>query len=222
MIRAVLFDVDGTLMDNNLLHIQAWKEAFRPYRDFDDAELLRYVGMGSDTYIQSLAPDLDLATREAIRDHKREIYKELGAKAAPFPGAKAALDEARRRGLSIALASSANRVEIERYIALMGIAPMIAAITTASDVTRTKPDPDLFLASLSKLDVAPREAFVVGDTPYDVMAASRAGLPTIGVLSGGVAKATLEAAGAFMVLGGVGELADRFGEVISRLEAGLA
>lgn len=219
MIRAVLFDVDGTLMDNNLLHIQAWKEAFKPYRAFDDAQLLRYVGMGSDTYIQSLAPDLDLATREAIRNHKREIYKVLGAKAAPFPGAKAVLDESHRRGLSIALASSANRVEIERYIAMMGIAPLISAITTASDVTRTKPDPDLFIASLEKLEVTPREAFVVGDTPYDVQAASRAGLPTIGVLSGGLAQATLEAAGAFMVLSDVGELAARLDEVIKLIEA---
>jgi HAD superfamily hydrolase (TIGR01509 family) len=219
VIRAVLFDVDGTLMDNNLLHIQAWKEAFKPYRAFDDAQLLRYVGMGSDTYIQSLAPDLDLATRETIRNHKREIYKVLGAKAAPFPGAKAVLDESHRRGLSIALASSANRVEIERYIAMMGIAPLISAITTASDVTRTKPDPDLFIASLEKLEVTPREAFVVGDTPYDVQAASRAGLPTIGVLSGGLAQATLEAAGAFMVLSDVGELAARLNEVIKLLEA---
>jgi HAD superfamily hydrolase (TIGR01509 family) len=219
VIRAVLFDVDGTLMDNNLLHIQAWKEAFRPYRAFDDAELLRYVGMGSDTYIQSLAPDLDRATREAIRNHKREIYKEIGTKAAPFPGAKAVLDATHQRGLSIALASSANRVEIERYVAMMGIAPLIAAITTASDVTRTKPDPDLFIASLEKLGLAPREAFVVGDTPYDVQAASRAGLPTIGVLSGGLAQATLEAAGAFMVLSDVGELAARLDEVLRRLEA---
>lgn len=218
MIRAVLFDVDGTLMDNNGLHVQAWKEAFKPYKDFDTAELFRYVGMGSDTYVQSLAPELDPAGREAIRDRKREIYKEIGAKAAPFAGAKAALDAAHRKGLAIALASSANRVEIDRYVGLMGIAPLISAITTATDVKRTKPDPDLFLAALDKLGVPPAEAFVVGDTPYDVQAASRAGMPTVAVLSGGFAGPTLEAAGAVMVLKDVGELAARFDEVVSWLE----
>jgi len=218
VIRAVLFDVDGTLMDNNLLHVQAWQEAFKPYHPFSEAELLRYVGMGSDTYVKSLTPNLPPETREAIRNHKRELYKTLGAKAAPFPGAKAALEEARRRGLAIALASSANRVEIERYVKLMDIASLISAMTTASDVTRTKPDPDLFLAALEKLEVSPAEAFVVGDTPYDVQAASKAGMPTVAVLSGGLTQATLEAAGAFMVMKDVGELAERFDEVLARLE----
>ena len=217
MIRAVLFDVDGTLMDNTPLHVQAWKEAFRAYKDFDEAELLRYVGMGSDTYIESLAPDLDPASREAIRNRKREIYREIGANVVPFAGAKAALEAAHRRGLAIALASSANRVEIERYVALMGIAPLIAAMTTASDVKRTKPEPDLFLAALAQLGVSPREAFVVGDTPYDIQAASRAGMPALGVLSGGFAGPTLEAAGAFMVLRDVGELAERFDEILADL-----
>lgn len=218
MIRAVLFDVDGTLMDNNQLHIQAWKEAFKPYKDFDEAELLRYVGMGSDTYVQSLAPELDPAGREAIRDRKRAIYKVIGAKAAPFAGARAALDAAHQKGLAIALASSANRVEIERYVALMGVAPMLSAMITASDVARTKPEPDLFLAALDKLNVSPAEAFVVGDTPYDVQAASQAGMPTVAVLSGGFAGPTLEAAGAVMVLQDVGELAERLDEVVSWLE----
>ncbi|MNK83815.1 Pyrophosphatase PpaX [compost metagenome] len=217
MIRAVLFDVDGTLMDNNPLHVQAWKEAFRPYKDFDETELLRYVGMGSDSYIQALAPDLDPASREAIRNRKREIYRDIGANVAPFAGSKAALETAKRRGLAIALASSANRVEIERYVAIMGIAPLIAAMTTASDVKRTKPEPDLFLAALAQLSISPAEAFVVGDTPYDVQAASRAGMPTIGVLSGGFTGPTLEAAGAVMVLRDVGELAERFDEVLAEL-----
>jgi membrane protein len=218
VIRAVLFDVDGTLMDNNALHVQAWKEAFSPYKAFEDAELLRYVGMGSDTYVQSLAPELDADARQAIRDRKRELYRTLGAQAAPFIGARPALEAARQRGLAIALASSANRVEIERYVALMGIESLIAAITTASDVARTKPEPDLFLAALSKLQVSPREAFVVGDTPYDVQAASKAGMPTVGVLSGGFAGATLEAAGAILIVQDVGELAARFDDVLSRLE----
>ena len=218
MIRAVLFDVDGTLMDNNQLHIQAWKEAFKPYKDFDEAELLRYVGMGSDTYVQSLAPELDPAGREAIRDRKRAIYKVIGAKAGPFAGARAALDAAHQKGLAIALASSANRVEIERYVALMGVAPMLSAMITASDVARTKPEPDLFLAAMDKLNVSPAEAFVVGDTPYDVQAASQAGMPTVAVLSGGFAGPTLEAAGAVMVLQHVGELAERLDEVVSWLE----
>ena len=218
MIRAVLFDVDGTLMDNNFLHVQAWQEAFKPYHPFSEAELMRYVGMGSDTYVHSLTPHLSQDTREAIRDRKREIYKAIGAKAQPFPGAKTALEEAQRRGLAIALASSANRVEIDRYVQLMGIDAMLSAVTTASDVTRTKPDPDLFLAALSKLGVSASEAFVVGDTPYDVQAASKAGMPTIGVLSGGFAQPTLEASGALMVLKDVGELAERFDEVIAQLE----
>lgn len=217
MIRAVLFDVDGTLMDNNRLHIQAWQEAFRPYQAFDEAELLRYVGMGSDTYVKSLTPDLPLSTREAIRDRKRELYRAIVADASPFPGSRTALEEAHRRGLAIALASSANRVEIDRYVQRMGIAHLIGAVTTASEVSRTKPDPDLFLAALEKLGVAAQEAFVVGDTAYDVQAASRAGMPAIAVLSGGLPQATLEAAGAFMVLKDVGELAARFDEVLARL-----
>lgn len=218
MIRAVLFDVDGTLMNNNGLHVQAWKEAFKPYKDFDDAELFRYVGMGSDTYIASLAPELDLATREAIRDRKRTLYRVIGAEAAPFPGSKQALTTARAHGLKIALASSANQVEIRRYISELGIAPLLDAVITASDVAKTKPEPDLFLAALAKLDLPASEAFVVGDTPYDVQAASKAGLPTIGVLSGGFSRETLEGAGALRVLQDVGELADRFDEILAQLQ----
>lgn len=219
MIRAVLFDVDGTLMDNNRHHVQAWKEAFRPYKDFDDAELFRYVGMGSEPYVASLAPDLDPSARQAIRDRKREIYRVLGAEVAPFAGAKAALEAAQRRGLAIALASSANRADIDRYITRMEIAPLVSAITTASDVKRTKPDPDLFLAALAKLGVSAEEAFVVGDTPYDVQAATMAGLPTVAVLSGGFPGSTLEAAGAVMVLKDVGELAERFDAILETLAA---
>lgn len=217
MIRAVLFDVDGTLMDNNLLHIKAWQEAFAPYHAFSDAELLRYVGMGSNDYIARLAPHLPQETRDAIRERKRERYRTLGSQARPFPGTKRALEAAKRRGLAIALASSAHRNEIERYIDLLGIEDHLSAVITASDVTHTKPHPELFLKALETLGVSPEEALVVGDTPYDVQAASRAGMPAIGVLSGGVARPTLEAAGAFMVLTDVGELAERFDEVLAKL-----
>lgn len=217
MIRAVLFDVDGTLMDNNTLHIQAWKEAFRPYKHLDEPELLKHVGKGSESYIKSLAPELTASDQAAIRDSKRALYREIGAAAAPFPGAQAALREAHRRGLAIALASSANRTEIDRYVGLMGIDDLVSAVVTASDVARTKPDPDLFLAALAKLDVPPHAAFVVGDTVYDVLAARAAGMPTIAVLSGGLPREALESAGAYAVLRDVGELAERFDEILSNL-----
>lgn len=219
MIRAVLFDVDGTLMDNNLLHVRAWKEAFAPYRALDEAELLSFIGMGSDLYVRKLAPNLDEASRQAIRDRKRALFTDIARDARPFPGTSEVLDQARRRGLKVALASSASGHEVRRYVDAMGIADVVDAITTASDVTETKPAPDLFLAALSKLGVPATDAFVVGDTPYDAMAASRAGMRTVGVLSGGFAAATLETAGAFLVLQDVGELARRFDEILEALQA---
>jgi HAD superfamily hydrolase (TIGR01509 family) len=183
---AILFDIDGTLVDSNEAHVTAWSEAFRQHSyDFDRETIHDQVGKGGDNLVPSLVPDAPAEVQEAIENLHAEIYKRdhLG-KVQPFPGARDLLLRTRDAGKKVLLASSASKSELDHYVRLLDAEQIIDGATSKDDVAHSKPCPDIFEAAVRKAGVEPSEALVIGDTPYDILAARRTGVDTIALRSG--------------------------------------
>ena len=211
--EAVLFDVDGTLVDTNDLHAAAWREAFREFGiDIPLGEVRWQIGKGGDNLIPALLPDLAEAERKRIEDHRSALFKrDYLPSAAPFPGVRALFERLAADGIRIVLASSSNADEVGFYRGLIGASDLIEAATSKDDVDRSKPCPDIFEAAVGKVAPLPRERIVVvGDSPWDVKAACRAGLRAIGFLSGGFPAEALTEAGAFALYDGPADLLARY------------
>ncbi|WP_166037431.1 HAD family hydrolase [Sphingosinicella sp. YJ22] len=213
-LRAILFDLDGTLVDTNELHVEAWDRAFRAHgHEFTRERIHGQIGKGGDNLLPSLLPDASEEELEAIDERHGEIYKEeLMPTARPFPRATDLLGRARDGGLKVVLASSAGGEEIDHYEELLG-KHLISFTTGKDDVESSKPCPDIFEAALEKGGLKPEEAIVVGDTPYDVLAAKRAGLECIALLSGGFSDEELRAAGAVAIYRDAADLLDNWDEL---------
>ncbi|BAU92958.1 HAD superfamily hydrolase [Methylorubrum populi] len=198
-VKAVVFDIDGTLLDSVDLHARAWVEAFAHFGiETEEAEVRHQIGKGGDQLLPVFV-DADRLAREgkAIEDYRSDLFKRAYlSQAKPFPAVRALLSHVRDAGQTVALASSGKADEVENYQKILGITDLVDVVTTSDDADRSKPHPDIFEAVLEKLPGLQKEAvMVVGDTPYDAQAAARAGLSTIGVLCGGFAEAELSAAG---------------------------
>jgi len=200
-ITTLLFDIDGTLVDSNDYHARAWQEVFREAgHDLPIDMIHDQVGKGGDNLVPSLLPDLSEAEQERIAKGHGPRYGELYIdKVRPFPKARDLLARARQEGLTVALATSANPEELDHYVDLLDARDLIDLTTSKGDVETTKPAPDIFAAAVKKAGVAPDQALVIGDTPYDVLAARRAGVATIALLSGGFTEEDLRAAGAVAI-----------------------
>lgn len=208
-IKAVFFDIDGTLVDSNDQHVLAWQEAFEEmgYRFSTDA-IHAQVGKGADNLVPTLLPGLDPEKAEQLGTRSGEIFKAkyLGA-VQPFEGAHDLLARVKAAGQKVVLATSASGEERDHYLGLLDAHELVEASTSADDVEHTKPAPDIFLAALKK--VAPlgaEEVIVVGDSPYDIEAAARAGMAAVGLRSGKFAEATLADAGAVRIYDDVAAL----------------
>jgi HAD superfamily hydrolase (TIGR01509 family) len=193
---AVLFDVDGTLVDNSYFHAVAWWRAVRELGELVPmARLHRLVGMGGDQYVQALFhrdwPEL----REAHSRQVAPFYDEMVA----VPRAGDLLRAVRDHGLRVVFASSASAGELDRLRRIVGADEAVDEVVSASDVEASKPAPDIFQVALRKAAVDPGRAIAVGDTRWDVEAAGRSGLACIGVLTGGWSREELERAGAAAV-----------------------
>ncbi len=210
-LRAILFDLDGTLVDTNDMHVEAWQRAFRDHgHDFDRAQIHGQIGKGGDNLVPSLLPDAGEDERDAIDGRHGDIYKgELMPTARPFPCASDLLRRAKDAGLKVVLASSAGSEEVDHYVGLLG-KDLISFTTGKDDVDASKPCPDIFEAALEKGGLKPDEAIVIGDTPYDVLAAKRAGLDCIAVLSGGFREEYLRSAGAVAIYRDAADLLDHW------------
>ena len=199
MVTAVIFDVDGTLVDSNDLHAAAWRDAFRRFgKEVPWDKLRRNIGKGSDQYLPCfLSPGEVGAIGEALAKNKSEIYrKNYFPQARPFPGVRQLLERIRRDGARTALATSAEREELQAMRQLLDIEDLLNAQTSAADAERSKPAPDIFAAALAQLGNPPaQDVLVVGDTPYDVQAARQLGLATIGLLCGGFNEEELRRSG---------------------------
>ena len=203
MTKAVIFDIDGTLIDTVDLHASAWVEALKHF-GFDIAfeDMRSQIGKGGDQILHGLLPPDVIEQRgEEIKDFRGELFKrDYLAKARPFPGVRNLFERIRASGRRAVLASSGTGEEVEQYKEIAGIADLIDSATSSDDADRSKPFPDIFQAALAKLSpLRPEEAVVVGDTPYDAEAARNAGVKTVGVLSGGFTEQALREAGCIAV-----------------------
>lgn len=206
MLRAAIFDMDGTLIDSNDLHAEAWNEIFRRFGvELPHERIRAQIGKGGDNLLPALLPP-DLLARhgEEMEEARKQLFRDdYLPRVKPFPGVRELFEGLRASGARIVLASSAAAEELDSHKQLLGIAALIDGETSADDVEHSKPCPDIFAAALEKLaDVNPDEAVVVGDTPYDMQAAARVGLRAVGVRSGGFPSEQLLESGAAALFDG--------------------
>jgi HAD superfamily hydrolase (TIGR01509 family) len=216
MMKAVIFDIDGTLIDSVDLHARAWQEAFRHFgREIPFAEVRHQIGKGGDQLLPVFFTKEELAEFGAeLEKYRGDLFKrEYLPRVRPFPKVRELFERIRADGKQIALASSAKEDELKVYKKIAHISDLVAEQTSADDAEKSKPYPDIFQAALAQLDdVTPVEAIVVGDTPYDAEAAGKAGLRTIGVLCGGFPEAELRAAGCIRIYRDPADLLARYDE----------
>ncbi len=204
---AVLFDIDGTLVDSNYLHTVAWHRAFgEAGAEVPMWRIHRSIGMDGDTLVRTLAPGLDDEAAATASDRHSRLYLERADEPALLPGAREILHQLHDAGLRVVLATSAPRDELSRLRELLDSESVLYAVTDAEDVETAKPDPAIVRIALDRAGVRPERAVFVGDTVWDVRACADLGVPAIGVLSGGISRDELEADGAAYICDDVAHL----------------
>lgn len=196
---AVLFDVDGTLVDSNAAHASAWVEAFADHDIVVDvAHVRRCIGMGGDKLmpaVSGLQDDSPLGRSIAKRRHRLFADRFL-PHITPFRDAARLVTEIKRRGHTVVVASSAQRDEVDPLLAIAGVGALMDAVTSSDDADASKPDPDILCAAMRHARVSARQAVMIGDTPYDVEASRRAGIAVIAFRCGGWSDEDLTGAAA--------------------------
>lgn len=208
--KGVLFDVDGTLIDSSYIHTIAWWQAFRQAGfDVPMARIHRCVGMGGQRLVDHLLPDgRDKAIDGTVMSAHSGIFGTYWPSLRAFGGARNLLAQCYESGLAVALASSAKDEDLKALRSTLAADSFIQAATSANDAKESKPEPDILEAALRALGLAATDVVYVGDAVWDVLAANRLGIPTIGVTCGGTSEAELREAGAVEVYEGPGELLD--------------
>jgi phosphoglycolate phosphatase-like HAD superfamily hydrolase len=203
MLRAVIFDVDGTLVDSVDLHARSWQQAFRHVgREVPLEKIRSQIGKGSDQIIPMfLSPEEARQVGPGVDDYRSGLFlKEYLPQVRPFEGTRELFLRLKSDRVQTALASSAKGQELETYKRLAAIENLVDVETAAEEVQQTKPAPDIFAAALRKLgNPAPESVLVVGDTPYDAEAAGKLRLGTIGLLCGGFPEKDLRDAGCIAI-----------------------
>ncbi len=196
MNRAALFDVDGTLVDSNGLHAEAWRIAFAHFgHDVPRAAIRAQIGKGGDNLIPALLPNLSAAQRDEIDEWRGTLFKrDFLPRVTPFPGVRSLFERLAADGWRIVLASSGGAEEVAFHLGLTGAADLVFGTTSRDDAAHSKPCPDIFAAALEKAGADAADAIVVGDTPYDVAAAGKIGVRAIGLLCGGFSERDLAGA----------------------------
>jgi HAD superfamily hydrolase (TIGR01549 family) len=213
---AAILDIDGTLVDTNYHHAIAWYRAFRAHGlVLPIWRIHRHIGMGGDQLVPALAGQrFAAADGDKVREAEAGLYRELIDEVEPMDGARELIAGIRQLKGLVVLASSAKEEEVEHYLDLLDARQIVDAWTTSADVEATKPEPDLVLAALRKVEA--EDGVMVGDTPWDVAAARRAGLETLAVLTGGFSAAELRESGAADVFESVRELCERIDDMPPR------
>jgi phosphoglycolate phosphatase-like HAD superfamily hydrolase len=200
---AFIFDIDGTLVDSNELHVDSWDRAFRRFgKQFPREKLRAQIGKGTDQYLpEFLTPDEIERFGKELDDYRSDLFrKEYLPKVRPFPKVRELFQRIRNDDKRIMLASSGKKADTKYYVELLNIGDFIAGCVSGDDADHSKPAPDIFAASLEKLGgISPADAVTVGDTRFDVEAAGKAGLKTIALLCGGTSELVLRKAGAIAI-----------------------
>ncbi len=209
MPQAAIFDIDGTLVDSVDLHALSWHEAFAEFGHQVTFEQARsQIGKGGDQLLPMFLSEAELEKQgEDIETFRSKLFKsKYLPMVRPFSAVPELLRRVRDAGLKVAAASSAKKDELEVYLELIGIAGLVDVSTTSEDAERSKPAPDIFQVALKKLGLDGGDAVAIGDTPYDAQAAGKAGIATIGMLSGGFTEDDLRKGGCIAVYPGPGAL----------------
>ena len=212
--KGVLLDIDGTLLDSNDAHAMSWVDALEEHGlhglavTFESVRPL--IGMGGDKLLAKIAKiDHESKEGEAISKRRRAIFEtRYLPQLVPFEGVRTLLERVRAEGLRRVVATSASREELEGLLRQAGVIDLIDDEATASDAERSKPDPDIIHAAIARAELPPRELVMLGDTPYDVDAARKAGVRVIAFRTGGWKDADLE--GAAAIYDGPSELLAEF------------
>jgi HAD superfamily hydrolase (TIGR01509 family) len=215
--RALIFDLDGTLVDTVYAHVFAWQRAFAEVGlPIDGWRIHRRVGMSGGLFARAAAREIGrpLSEREteAIQQRHGALYREVLPERRPLPGAVELLDELREEGIPYGIATSGRRPEIDASLEALGVSED-TVIVERGHVARAKPEPDLFLTCAERLGVAAADCYVVGDAVWDLLAARRAGMLSVGLLSGGYGEDELTRAGAFRVYRDTAELRESLDEL---------
>ena len=201
--RALIFDLDGTLIDTVYAHVFAWQQALAEAGlPIEGWRIHRRIGMSGGLFTRAVAREagrpLSDDEAESIQQRHGALFRELLPERRPLPGAVELLAFLRAEGISHGIATSGRHPEIDESLRVLGV-PAGTVVVDRGDVLRAKPEPDLFLACAERLGIQPSECYVVGDAVWDLLAARRAGMLSVGLLTGGYGEDELGRAGAFRV-----------------------
>jgi HAD superfamily hydrolase (TIGR01549 family) len=216
-VRALIFDLDGTLVDTVYVHVFAWQRALEEAGlPIEGWKIHRRIGMSGGLFTRAVAREvgrpLSSDEAEAIQRRHGEVFRELLPARRPLPGAFELLAELRETKIPHGIGTSGRRPEIDASLEALGVGPE-TLVVARGDVGRAKPEPDLFIACAERLAVPPAECYVVGDAVWDLLAARRASMLSIGLLSGGYGEDELIRAGAFRVYRDPEELRESLDEL---------
>ncbi len=211
--KAVLFDIDGTLIDSNYLQVQAWSQAFDAIgQPVDDARIHRVIALDSANLLATLLGDRADELGDRAKEEHAAAYEKLGDRLRPFSGARDLLAAVAGHGVGVVLATSAPENELKLLRDALDAEQHLTAVTSAEDAEAAKPAPDILQIALHKSGVTADHAVMVGDTVWDGKAAAAAGVPFVGVLSGGISADELKGAGAVAVYDDPADLLARLGD----------
>ncbi|KAA6463279.1 HAD family hydrolase [Acidobacteria bacterium AB60] len=198
MADVLLADIDGTLVDSNALHAEAWRRAFEHFGievGLDAA--WRQIGKGADHLIPAFLPERDRERLEPdLKAFRKEIFhRDYMPRIVPFAKARQLLENLTRRGMKIALATSSDPEDLPTYGKIVGMEDLVDEASSSGDAEASKPEPDIFSAALAKAGMKPEQAIVLGDTPWDAQGAGKLGIPVLGLTCGGWRRADLLDAG---------------------------
>jgi HAD superfamily hydrolase (TIGR01509 family) len=216
MAKVLLSDIDGTLVDSNALHAEAWRRAFEHFGiEVGMDEAWSQIGKGGDQLIPVFVPKADRDRLEAkIKDFRKEVFhRDYMPRIVSFAKARDLLLRVKKSGRRIVLATSSDKNDLAIYKRIVGMADLVEEEATSADAQASKPEPDIFAAALKKAGAADaEEAVALGDTPYDAQAAGKLGIRVIGVTCGGWKRSDLLAAGCVEVYQDPADLLSRFEE----------
>ncbi|WP_338886995.1 HAD family hydrolase [Rhodococcus sovatensis] len=210
---AVLFDIDGTLVDSNYVHVDTWSRAFADVGvEVPSWRIHRCIGMDGDKLLEALVGSADSAAALEAKDLHSRYYSEASGRLQVLPGARELLQRTSSTGLTVVLATSAPESELAHLRDLLDVEDIVSVVTSSEDADVAKPSPEIVEVALDRAGVEPAHAVMIGDSVWDMKASRTVGVTGIGVLSGGISDAELRSAGAEAVFDDPADLVERFGE----------